>query len=259
MRDARYRQLTEPKPPDDIGNAKSQWQRVTGIARRAGTDDRSPSVSEISSVEFSEGEGSLHDESTRKEREEVKRKQAEATKFRKKKAKMMDLQYFLEMVDHKHRYDSNLRKYHNYWKTQDTNQNFFYWLDQGDGRDVDLEECSRSRLDKEQVWYLSREERLNYLVKVNEQGLLVWAKNGELVWTKDELFKDSLKGIVPVSDPTPKFEHNVPPSPEDASDGSSSDGSSEDEADSNTVGDEGEKYVNEEVSLTPSRNVLVSQ
>jgi len=169
---------------------------------------------------------------------------------------MMDLQYFLEMVDQKHRYGSNLRKYHNFWKTQDTSQNFFYWLDQGEGKDVSLPECSRTRLDSEQVRYLSREERLNYLVKVNEQGRLVWAKNGELVWTKDELYKDSINGIVPVSDPTPQFQYNVPPPGADDSDRSSSD-ESEDEEDEdeeeqeeldNTAGDEGERYVNEEVS-----------
>ncbi|KIW56298.1 hypothetical protein, variant [Exophiala xenobiotica] len=159
---------------------------------------------------------------------------------------MMDLQYFLEMVDQKHRYGSNLRKYHNYWKTQDTDQNFFYWLDQGDGRNVDLPERSRARLDKEQVRYLSREERLKYLVKVNEQGLLVWAKNGELVWTMDELYRDSVNGIVPVDDPAPEWRYNVPPRDSDQSDRSSSDESSVDDSEDNTSGDEGERYVNEE-------------
>ncbi len=160
----------------------------------------------------------------------------------------MDLQYFLEMVDQKHRYGSNLRKYHNYWKTQDTDQNFFYWLDQGDGRNVDLPERSRARLDKEQVRYLSREERLKYLVKVNEQGLLVWAKNGELVWTMDELYRDSVNGIVPVDDPAPEWRYNVPPRDSDQSDRSSSDESSVDDSEDNTSGDEGERYVNEEAS-----------
>lgn len=174
--------------------------------------------------------------------------------MRKKTAKMMDLQYFLEMVDQKHRYGSNLRKYHNYWKMQDTTQNYFYWLDHGDGKDVELPECSRARLDKEQVRYLSREERLNYLVRINEQGLLVWAKNGELVWTKDELYKDSINGIVPISDPTPKFKYNVPPPDGNDSESSSSEESEDDDEDEdihdeddNTAGDEGERYVNEEV------------
>ena len=122
----------------------------------------------------------------------------------------MDLQYFLEMVDHKHRYGSNLRKYHAHWKTQQkTNQNFFYWLDQGEGKDFEHEECSRARLEQEQVRYLSREERLKYLVNINKQGQLVWAKNGQLVWTKDELYRDSVEGIVPLADPAAPWDHNV--------------------------------------------------
>lgn len=123
----------------------------------------------------------------------------------------MDLQYFLEMVDRRHRYGSNLRKYHNYWKSQPTTQNFFYWLDHGEGKEVELPECDRARLDREQVRYLSREERLNYLVVVDDQGRLRWAKNGEKVWTKDTLFKDSMKGIVPIEDQAPKFRRNISP------------------------------------------------
>jgi hypothetical protein len=202
-------------------------------------------VSDQSSGDLSEeGEGSATS-ATREEKEAARKRRAEANAVRKKTAKMMDLQYFLEMVDQKHRYGSNLRKYHNYWKTQDTDQSYFYWLDQGDGRAVDLPECSRARLDKEQVRYLSREERLQYLVKVNAEGLLVWAKNGELVWTKDELFKDSVNGIVPIDDPSPQWRYNVPPPGGTDSSSSSSDDSDDD--DDNTAGDEGERYVNEEV------------
>lgn len=170
--------------------------------------------------------------------------------MRRKTAKMMDLQYFLEMVDQKHRYGSNLRKYHAYWKTQDTTQSYFYWLDEGEGKNLDLPECSRARLDKEQVRYLSREERLNYLVKINDDGLLIWAKNGELVWTKDELFKDSVNGIVPIDDSSPKWKYNVHPPGQSDSDSSSSDEEGEEDeedGDDNTGGDEGERYVNEEV------------
>jgi hypothetical protein len=156
----------------------------------------------------------------------------------------MDLQYFLELVDQKHRYGSNLRKYHNYWKTQDTNQSFFYWLDEGDGKEVELPECSRERLDREQVRYLSREERLKYLVNVDKDGLLVWAKNGEKVWTKDKLYKDSLEGIVPITSSVPAFKYNVPP--EGAEAGSTSSDSEDDSDEDEKEGDEGTRYVNED-------------
>lgn len=249
VKDAQYQHLTTPQAPKQepqeqdastptartLSPAHEQWYRVIQIAKRAGQDDYSPSVSGLSSEEELENDNRLTDEDWQK-------RQERATEERKKKAKMMDLQYFLEMVDQKHRHGSNLRKYHNYWKSQDTNQSFFYWLDQGDGKNLNLPECSRARLDKEQVRYLSREERLNYLVKVAKDGRLIWAKNGERVWTKDELFKDSMKGIVPTSDPTPKFHYNVRPE-QDNSDSSSD---SEYDTDENAQGDEGERYVNEE-------------
>ncbi|EXJ58407.1 hypothetical protein A1O7_05832 [Cladophialophora yegresii CBS 114405] len=257
VRDARFKQVTTPRPPSPGGRsgspdseanrtatpsspARSKWNRATEIARRAGADDRSPSVSDLSSSDMSEEEQGFGTMPTQEEKEAARKRRGEANAVRKKTAKVMDLQYFLEMVDQKHRYGSNLRKYHNYWKTQDTDQSYFYWLDQGDGRTVELPECSRARLDKEQVRYLSREERLQYLVKVNSEGLLVWAKNGELVWTKDELFKDSVNGIVPIDDPSPQWKYNVPPAGK-----SDSSSSSSDEPDDTEEG-EGERYVNEE-------------
>lgn len=160
----------------------------------------------------------------------------------------MDLQYFLEMVDHKHRYGSSLRKYHAVWKQADTDQNFFYWLDHGDGKEVELEECSRERLDKEQVRYLSREERYQYLVKIRKtDGKLIWAKNGEEVWTKDELYRDSVRGIVPTDDPAPTWKHNVKTEYHDSSSGSESESDRDDEKkQEQKSGLEGERYVNED-------------
>lgn len=96
---------------------------------------------------------------------------------------LCDYRYWLEIVDDKHRYGTNLKWYHKAWNESDTDQNFFQWLDQGDGKDLDLEQCPRTRLDKERISYLNAEQRRNYKVDVNEQGLLVWAKNGELVDT----------------------------------------------------------------------------
>lgn len=100
---------------------------------------------------------------------------------------------------------SNLRKYHNHWKSLPTSENFFYWLDYGEGKDVELPTCSRERLEWEQVRYLSREERLHYLVRIDADGRLCWAKNGERISTKEEAFRDSIEGIVPVDDSTPMF------------------------------------------------------
>lgn len=226
------------------------------IARRAGADDLSlPSSPNTSDAEAYNDHFSSDSETTitttatsqlsPEEREaRLKRREARAAARAKRaaSAKMMDLQYFLEMVDVKHRYGSNLRKYHAYWQQQPTKQNFFYWLDYGDGKEVDLPERSRERLEKEQVRYLSREERLQYLVKIDEQGRLCWAKNGERISTNDELYRDSMKGIVPINDPAPRFRsydqsggENVENPPE------SDDDESEDEDDRE---EEAEHYAN---------------
>ncbi|KAK3086977.1 hypothetical protein LTR53_019940, partial [Teratosphaeriaceae sp. CCFEE 6253] len=116
----------------------------------------------------------------------------------------MGLEYFLEMVDQRHRYGSNLRRYHQEWNKSDTRENFFYWLDYGEGQAVDLEDRPRKRLDTEQVRYLSREDRVKYLVEIDGQGRFCWVKNGRPVTTSTE-FKDSINGIVPVDDTTPTW------------------------------------------------------
>lgn len=59
-------------------------------------------------------------------------------------------------------------------------------------------------MDTEQVRYLSREERLKYLISIDKQGRFVFAKNGIPV-TTSPYFKDSIDGIVPVDDKTPTW------------------------------------------------------
>jgi hypothetical protein len=111
------------------------------------------------------------------------------------------------MVDQKHRYGSNLRAYHDHWKVADTHENFFYWLDYGEGSTLDLDICSREMLDKERVRYLSREERQQYLVEVDKDGRLVWAKNGQRITTSVD-YRDSINGVVPIDDKTPNYDFN---------------------------------------------------
>ncbi|KAI9835715.1 MAG: hypothetical protein M1819_001892 [Sarea resinae] len=214
VKEAQYRNSTRPmsrqnrlslsngsqNPPNpnqlDPNMARQNWKRLGHIARRAGSHN---SLSSSSSED--ENGSSLTPEEKQKHHEH----RLAARREREQTAKMMDLQYFLEMVDHKHRYGSNLRAYHDAWKRADTRENFFYWLDYGEGREVDLQICSRERLDREQVRYLSREERLDYLVKVDGEGRLCWAKTGERIDTSTR-FRDSIHGIVPVEDSTtPSF------------------------------------------------------
>ncbi|WYZ44170.1 hypothetical protein EsH8_VII_000606 [Colletotrichum jinshuiense] len=212
--------------------ARGNWRKAATIARRAGHDDV-----ESDSDSSSSGSGS---EASPEKRAERRRRREEAVARRKKDSKMMGLQYFLEMVDLKHRYGSNLRVYHEEWKKSDTKENFFYWLDYGGGRNVEMEACPRDRLEREQVRYLSREERQYYLVQVDDDGRLCWAKNGARIDTT-EAFRDSIQGIVPADDPTPAWSQNSapPPAPGPGPD----DGRSESSVESALEADRAAKYA----------------
>ncbi|PQE20392.1 IQ calmodulin-binding motif protein [Rutstroemia sp. NJR-2017a BBW] len=215
VKEARYRNLTTPRAraSTDVGgsvrqsgaqqvdgaaegngnDAMENWKKIGMIARRAGWDEDPDGDSDDDGENLSE-----------KEREERRKKRMAEKQERQKAAKIMDLQYFLEVVDLKHRYGSNLRTYHEEWKKRDTHENFFYWLDYGEGRFIDCQGCPRERLDRERVRYLSKEERLDYLVKIDSDGRLCWAKNGARIDTTSE-YRDSIHGIVPVDDPSPPY------------------------------------------------------
>jgi hypothetical protein len=177
------------------------------------------------------------------ERREYRRKKAREKAEREKTAKIMDLQYFLEMVDQKHRYGSNLRAYHDHWKKSNVDENFFYWLDHGAGKNFEHPTVSRERLEKEQVRYLSREERMKYLVQIDEEGRLCWAKNGERISTTTD-YKDSVDGVVPKDDPTPAYQSGG--KIEGGSQRSSSSSSSSDSGEHSGI--EGHHYVNNDLN-----------
>ncbi|RDI80284.1 hypothetical protein Vi05172_g9688 [Venturia inaequalis] len=209
VRELQYRNAVRPNsharsPSVSTNRARQNWKRIGAIAARAGHDDSSDDEADVNAMSAAQ-------------KEEYYREKHEARIDREKTAKMMDLQYFLEMVDTHHRYGSNLRTYHEEWKKADTHENFFYWLDHGAGRHLDLPVVSRERLDSERVRYLSREERQNYLVKIDEEGRLCWARNGERITTSLQ-YKDSVDGIVPRDDATEPWTQGR--------DSSSSDGSS---------------------------------
>ncbi|KAF9434540.1 hypothetical protein BGZ76_007818 [Entomortierella beljakovae] len=95
--------------------------------------------------------------------------------------------------------------YHTYWLDQDTSQNFFYWLDKGDGKDIDLEERPRARLNKEKVQYLQEHERQQHIVTVKD-GLLYYAMSGEPVHTLPENIKDG--DSIDITQISPDKDHN---------------------------------------------------
>ncbi|KAJ4420504.1 hypothetical protein N0V85_000581 [Neurospora sp. IMI 360204] len=166
---------------------------------------------------------------------------------------MMGLQYLLEMVDLKHRYGANLRVYHEAWKQADTDESFFFWLDHGEGRAYDLETCSREQLERERIRYLSCEERQHYLVKVDDEGRLCWAKNGQRIDTYKE-WKDSVHGIVPIDDPTPAY---VPVNPLEHETRLFGHASSRSETSEDEVGDGAEDHAADEYASPPTTRVDV--
>ena len=199
--DAETLSTTSPvkAPPRRSSTARSNWTFAGSVARRANKDEES-SLSESSSSSSLPDHDQLSP--SRKQKAARKAKKLAAKQERVKSAKMMDLSYFLEMVDVKHRYGSNLRKYHAEWKSRPTHENFFRWLDHGEARNLDLSNCTRERLDKMQVRYLGREERRLYEVVVGKQGKLVWRKDGQRVDTTNE-WRDSVEGIVRTGDAPP--------------------------------------------------------
>lgn len=104
-------------------------------------------------------------------------------------SKTMEATYWLEMVDRKHRYGSNLKPYHAEWSKSDTKDNFFVWLDEGEGKDLDLPDCSREQLEKECIEYLSADQRMNYVVDIKE-GKLHWRWNGKPIDTAKNKHRD---------------------------------------------------------------------
>ncbi|PQP97989.1 IQ domain-containing protein IQM3 isoform X1 [Prunus yedoensis var. nudiflora] len=62
------------------------------------------------------------------------------------KAQKLAFQHWIEAIDPRHRYGHSLHVYYEEWSKADAGQPFFYWLDVGDGKELDLKECHRSKL-----------------------------------------------------------------------------------------------------------------
>ncbi|XP_074557436.1 IQ domain-containing protein IQM1-like [Curcuma longa] len=92
------------------------------------------------------------------------------------KAQKLALRHWLEAIDPRHRYGHNLHLYYDVWFASESTQPFFYWLDVGDGREVNLEVCSRNKLQKQCITYLGPKEREAYEVIV-EDGKLAYKKS----------------------------------------------------------------------------------
>ncbi|XP_070661112.1 IQ domain-containing protein IQM1-like isoform X1 [Malus domestica] len=87
-------------------------------------------------------------------------------------------------IDPRHRYGQNLHLYHDVWFNSGSFQPFFYWLDVGDGKEVNLDKCPRTDLQSQCIKYLGPKEREAYEVIV-ESRKLVYRQSGKLVNTRE--------------------------------------------------------------------------
>ncbi|CAL5096698.1 unnamed protein product [Urochloa decumbens] len=101
------------------------------------------------------------------------------------KAQKLARQHWLEAIDPRHRYGHNLHIYYDVWSKSESTEPFFYWLDIGEGKEMNLEKCPRSKLQSQCIKYLGPKERQEYEV-VAESGKLVYKKNGAFVQTLDD-------------------------------------------------------------------------
>ncbi|KAM6583471.1 hypothetical protein CsatB_010473 [Cannabis sativa] len=98
------------------------------------------------------------------------------------KAQKLALQHWLEAIDPRHRYGHNLHVYYDIWFESESAQPFFFWLDIGDGKEINLEKIPRSVLQRQCITYLGPKEREGYEVKV-EYGKLIYRQSGSPVNT----------------------------------------------------------------------------
>ncbi|CAH9138463.1 unnamed protein product [Cuscuta epithymum] len=99
------------------------------------------------------------------------------------KARKLALQHWLEAIDPRHRYGHNLQFYYVKWLQCESRQPFFYWLDIGEGKEVNLERCPKSRLQQQCIKYLGPMEREAYEVTVVE-GKFCYKKTGKALDTR---------------------------------------------------------------------------
>ncbi|KAL3534103.1 hypothetical protein ACH5RR_002564 [Cinchona calisaya] len=99
------------------------------------------------------------------------------------KARKLALQHWLEAIDPRHRYGHNLQFYYVNWLLCESKQPFFYWLDIGEGKEVHLEKCPRSKLHQQCIKYLGPVERKAYEVVI-EDGKFMYKQSGQLIDTR---------------------------------------------------------------------------
>lgn len=103
------------------------------------------------------------------------------------KAQILFFPHWLEAIDPQHRYGHNLNFYYEKWLESSSKQPFFYWLDIGEGKEINIvEKCPRTKLQQQCVKYLDSLERMCYEVMVNDDGKLVYKQTNVFVNTRKD-------------------------------------------------------------------------
>ncbi|KAL5659487.1 hypothetical protein ACJX0J_032650, partial [Zea mays] len=100
------------------------------------------------------------------------------------KAQKLALQHWLEAIDPRHRYGHNLHYYYDCWLRCESKEPFFYWLDVGEGKEINLERCPRLKLLSQCIKYLGPKEREEYEVVI-EDGKFMFKKSRQILDTSD--------------------------------------------------------------------------
>ncbi|KAJ6699305.1 IQ DOMAIN-CONTAINING PROTEIN IQM3 [Salix purpurea] len=98
------------------------------------------------------------------------------------KAQKLAFQHWIEAIDPRHRYGHVLHLYYEEWCKADSGQPFFYWLDIGDGKELDLKACPKSNLREQCIKYLGPQERAHYEYIISE-GKIIHKQTGDLLHT----------------------------------------------------------------------------
>eukprot|EP00930_Biecheleria_cincta_P088396 TRINITY_DN77623_c0_g1_i1.p1 TRINITY_DN77623_c0_g1~~TRINITY_DN77623_c0_g1_i1.p1 ORF type:complete len:407 (-),score=80.81 TRINITY_DN77623_c0_g1_i1:177-1397(-) len=97
---------------------------------------------------------------------------------------------WMEVLDREHRYASLLYDYWRRWQLSDTGNDFFEWLEHGQGSMVDLPSAPRRLLTEWKVIYLRKEQQPLFRVKIEEEtGRFLWEADGTPVTIPISPFK----------------------------------------------------------------------
>lgn len=72
--------------------------------------------------------------------------------------------------------------YYDLWFESESTQPFFYWLDVGDGKEINIKSCSRTNLNRQCIKYLGPNEREAYEVIIQD-GKLLYKQSGSYLET----------------------------------------------------------------------------